>query len=207
MAAHAPAGSSGGVGSGSGDAVAGNTDAPVDDVASSPPDTAAAADLSGVGEEASESDLDGVRSRPRSRDALRLSSPGPVREGAVQGSREPGGQVDHAEAGGSDVSMHVAPDQDRRVAGDGVEEQTGDGQVNGGAGGYGGDGEGEGEGDAQMAAAKMSEVDKWREADHTSAIKDKNLMDRYLRFMGRILGVALLSGDPLGVNLDSSFFK
>jgi hypothetical protein len=58
-----------------------------------------------------------------------------------------------------------------------------------------------------MAAAKMSEVDKWREADHTSAIKDKNLMDRYLRFMGRILGVALLSGDPLGVNLDSSFFK
>jgi hypothetical protein len=207
MAAHAPAGSSGGVGSGSGDAVAENTDAPVDDVTSSPPDTAAAADLSGVGEEVSESELDGVRSRPRSRDALRLSSPGPARAGAVQGNREPGGGVEHAEAGGSDVSMHMAPDQDGRVAGAGAEEQTGDGQVSGGAGGYGGDGEGEGEGDPQMAAAKMSEVGKWRDEDHTSAIKDKNLMDRYLRFMGRIMGVALLSGDPLGVNLDSSFFK
>ena len=58
-----------------------------------------------------------------------------------------------------------------------------------------------------MAAAKSSEVDKWRDAEHKSAIKDKNLMDRYLRFMGRMLGVALLSGDTLGVNLDSSFFK
>ena len=67
--------------------------------------------------------------------------------------------------------------------------------------------EGDGEGDARLAAAKSSEVDKWRDAEHKSAIKDKNLMDRYLRFMGRMLGVALLSGDTLGVNLDSSFFK
>ncbi len=206
VATPAPGGSGGGAVNGSGNAVAADTDARVHDLTSSPPDTAVATDLSGVGEEASEGELDGVRWRPRSRDPAHLSSPSPAPEGAAQASRGSGGW-DEPVAAAADSSMHVAPEGDRLVAGDGSEEHTGNRQVSIGTGGDEGEGEGDGEGDARLAAAKPNEVDKWRDADLKSAIKDKNLMDRYLRFMGRMLGVALLSGDPLGVNLDSSFFK
>ena len=207
VATPAPGGSGGAAVNGSGNAVAADTDALADDVASSPPDAAVATDLSGVGEEASEGELDGVRWRPRSRDTAHVSSPSPAPEGAAQASRGSGGWDAHAVAQAADLSIHVAPEEEGLVAGDASEEQTENRQVGSGAGGDEGEGEGDGEGDARLAAAKSSEVDKWRDAEHKSAIKDKNLMDRYLRFMGRMLGVALLSGDTLGVNLDSSFFK
>ena len=57
------------------------------------------------------------------------------------------------------------------------------------------------------AAENTGEVENGAEAEHKGAITDKGLMDRYLRFMGRVVGLALLSGDPLGVNLDSAFFN
>ena len=60
--------------------------------------------------------------------------------------------------------------------------------------------------DTEVPAEKESDVERWRESATKGTIKDKSLMDRYLRFLGRVLGVALVSGDPLGVNLDSAFF-
>ncbi len=46
--------------------------------------------------------------------------------------------------------------------------------------------------DGEEGGVKGSEIDKWRSSEHTGVVKDKNLKDRYLRFMGRILGLALV---------------
>ncbi len=46
--------------------------------------------------------------------------------------------------------------------------------------------------DGGGGGVKSSEIDKWRQSEHTGVVKDKNLKDRYLRFMGRILGLALV---------------
>ena len=50
----------------------------------------------------------------------------------------------------------------------------------------------EGGRDGGGGGVNSSEIDKCRQSEHTGVIKDKNIKDRYLRFMGRILGLALV---------------